>query len=89
MEVIERTPGNVHGIKRRFRIRQIRVRVSRPGRETEELRLWTTLGLEQGSALELAQLYAQRWQHEVYYRNVKLQLRGSELLQSGTPVTCA
>jgi hypothetical protein len=65
LEVIERTPGNVHGIKRRFQIRQIRVRVSRPGRKTEELRLWTPLGLEQGSALELAQLYAQRWQHEV------------------------
>jgi hypothetical protein len=84
----KRGKGKRQGKKQSIQVRQVRVRVSRPGRKAEELRLWTNLSVEQGSALELAQLYAQRWQQEVYYRNVKLHLRGSELLQSGTVQTC-
>jgi hypothetical protein len=66
-------------------IREIRVRVRREGQRGREVRLWTTL-LDPATApaLELAQLYARRWEHELYYREVKRQLRRSDLLQSHT-----
>lgn len=39
--------------------------------------------------MELAGLYAQRWEQELYWRQLKLELRRSELLQSHTPETAA
>ena len=52
--------------------------------------MWTSLlDPKNAPALELAQLYAQRWQHELYYRELKVELRGGELLQSHTPATAA
>jgi hypothetical protein len=71
-------------------LREIRVRVSRPGHRTQVLRLWTTL-LEPAvaPARELAELYAQRWEHELYDREIKRQLRKNELLNSHTVVTAA
>lgn len=77
-------------IVRSLTLREIRVRVARPGHRTQELRLWTSL-LEpsQAPADELARLYAQRWEHELYYRQLKSQLRKSELLQSHTVATAA
>ena len=35
-------------------------------------------------ALELAQVYAQRWEHELYFREIKRQLRKTDVLQSHT-----
>lgn len=71
-------------------LREIRVKVSRPGHRTQELRLWTTL-LDPvvAPALELVKLYAQRWEHELYYREVKRVLRKDELLNSHTVETAA
>ena len=40
-------------------------------------------------ALEIAQLYASRWEHELYFRDVKRQLRKTDLLQSHTVETGA
>jgi hypothetical protein len=40
-------------------------------------------------ALDLAQLYAQRWEHELYFRDVKRQLRKTAVLQSHTVDTGA
>ena len=40
-------------------------------------------------ALELAKLYARRWDHELYFREVKRQLRKTDLLQSHTVETGA
>jgi hypothetical protein len=40
-------------------------------------------------ALELAQLYAQRWEHELYFREVKRHLRKTGVLQSHTVDTGA
>jgi hypothetical protein len=37
----------------------------------------------------LASLYAQRWEHELYYRELKRQLRKSEVLHSHTLETAA
>lgn len=77
-------------IVRWLRLREIRVRVTRPGHRSQELRLWTSLlKPAQAPADELARLYAQRWEHELYYRQLKSQLRKSELLQSHTVATAA
>jgi hypothetical protein len=71
-------------------VREIRVRVGRRGHRTTEVRLWTSLmDPREAPALELAQLYAQRWEHELYFREVKRQLRRSDLLQSHTVDTGA
>jgi hypothetical protein len=71
-------------------LREIRVRVTRPGHRAHVLRLWTSL-LDPTSApaRELAQLYAQRWEHELYFREVKRQLRRNAVLQSHTVETAA
>lgn len=71
-------------------VREIRVRVGRPGHRTHGLRLWTSvLDPTQAPALELAQLYARRWEHELYYRELKRQLRKTHVLQSHTVETAA
>lgn len=71
-------------------VREIRVRVGRPGHRTHELRLWTSLrDPRTAPALELAQLYAQRWEHELYFREVKRHLRKTGVLQSHTVDTGA
>jgi hypothetical protein len=69
-------------------VREIRVRVRREGQRGRELRLWTSLlDPARAPALELAQLYARRWEHELYYREVKRQVRKTDLLQSHTVET--
>ena len=40
-------------------------------------------------AAELVELYAKRWEHELFYREIKRQLRKSGLLQSHTVTTAA
>jgi hypothetical protein len=71
-------------------VREIRVRVGRPGARAHELRLWTTLvDVQTAPALELARLYASRWEHELYFREVKRELRRTALLQSHTVETGA
>ena len=71
-------------------LREIRVRVGRRGHRSTELRLWTSLrNTRQAPALELAQLYAQRWEQELYFHDVKHQLRRTDLLQSHTVDTAA
>lgn len=71
-------------------VREIRVRVGRNGHRAHELRLWTSLvEVRTAPALELAQLYAQRWEHELYFREVKRHLRKTGVLQSHTVETAA
>lgn len=71
-------------------VREIRVRVGRRGHRSQELRLWTSLlDPRTAPALELAQLYAQRWEHEVYFRELKRSVRKTDVLQSHTVVTAA
>jgi hypothetical protein len=74
----------------RLTVREIRVRVGRPGHRPTELRLWTSvLDSRQAPALELARLYAQRWEQELYFREVKHHVRRTDLLQSHTVETAA
>ena len=71
-------------------LREIRVRVGRPGHRSQTLRLWTTwLDPRHAPADELVPLYAQRWEHELYYRHLKHELRKTDLLQSHTVPTAA
>jgi len=90
LEVAVRDPKKPRRTLERLPVREVRIRVRRAGRGAQELRLWTGLrDPKNAPALELAQLYAQRWQHELYYRELKVELRGGELLQSHTPETAA
>lgn len=71
-------------------VREIRVRVGRPGHRSHALRLWTSLRDPQTApALELARVYASRWEHELYFREIKRQLRRTAVLQSHTVETGA
>jgi hypothetical protein len=90
LEVAVRDPKKPRQTVRWLQVREVRVRVRRAGRGAEELRLWTSLlDPKKAPALELATVYAQRWQHELYYRQMKVDLHGGELLQSHTPETAA
>ncbi len=90
IEVPLRSAQDKNKIEKHLRLREIRVRVKRPGFRTQEVRLWTDL-MEAAKypALELVELYTRRWEHELYYRQMKLELRRSELLQSQTVETAA
>ena len=85
-----RQKGKPRLITQWLEVRELRVRVQRPGHRAQELRLWTSL-LDPNSApaQELIELYARRWEHELYYRELKRQLRKSEVLQSHTVETGA
>ena len=85
-----RQKGQPRVILEWLELREIRVQLCRKGYRATELRLWTTL-LDPATApaLELAELYAKRWEHELFYREIKRQLRKSALLQSHTVVTAA
>ena len=69
----------------RLCLREIHYEVrGRDGRLTTA-RLWTSLlDAQQYPALEVAQNYARRWEHEVAYRELKLDVRSAELLNSHT-----
>jgi hypothetical protein len=85
-----RAPRNPNRIIDWLEVREIRVRVKRDGHRAHELRLWTTLrDPRTAPALELAQVYASRWEHELYFREIKRQLRRSAVLQSHTVETGA
>ena len=82
--------GKTRRVSHYLELREIRVRVGRKGFPTQELRLWTSLlDPQQAPAGELAPLYAQRWEHELYYRHLKRELRKGPLLQSHTVPTAA
>jgi hypothetical protein len=71
-------------------LREIRVQVGRKGFRQHELRLCTSLlDHRTAPALELAQVYATRWEHELYFRNAKRVLRQTDVLQSHTIETGA
>ena len=73
-------------------VREVRGRVRRPGGAWSEVRLWTSLlDAKAHPALELLALYARRWEQELAYRELKVDLRasGESLLASHTPDTAA
>jgi len=85
-----REKGSPRTITRWLELREIRVRVARRGHRAVEMRLWTSLpDSKTAPAQEIAALYAQRWEHELYYRELKRTLRKNEVLQSHTVETGA
>jgi hypothetical protein len=90
VELRIRDPKHRKKILYTLRLREIRVRIRGRGGKSCLLRLWTSLlDPKSAPALELGQLYAQRWEQELYWRQMKLELRKSSLLQSHTPETAA
>jgi hypothetical protein len=83
----KRRPWRVEG---HVEMREIRVQVGRRGFRRHTLRLCTSLLDHQTApALELARLYATRWEHELYFRNAKRVVRQTDVLQSHTVETGA
>lgn len=90
IQIALRARPRPHSILEWLEVREIRVRVGRQGHPSHEVRLWTSLlDPRTAPALELAQVYAQRWEHELYFREVKRQLRKTDVLQSHTVETAA
>jgi hypothetical protein len=90
VEVAVRDPKSSHRILKTIVLREIVVQCARRGFRGQTLRLWTNLlDPKEAPALELARLYARRWEHELYYRQMKRELRDSALLLSQTPGTAA
>src|SRR3989442_39159 len=90
VRIAVRARNNPTRILEWLHVRANRVPVGRAGHRSHELRLWTSLvDVRTAPALELAQLYAQRWEHELYFREVKRQVRKTDLLQSHTVETAA
>jgi hypothetical protein len=85
-----RAPRNPNRIVAWLEVREIRVQVGRAGHRAHVLPLWTTLrDPRTAPAVELARVYASRWEHELYFRELKRQLRRTALLQSHTVETGA
>lgn len=85
-----REKGRPWRIDGHLEIREIRVQVGRKGFRRHELRLCTSLlDHRTAPALDLAHLYATRWEHELYFRNAKRVVRQTDVLQSHTVETGA
>jgi hypothetical protein len=70
-------------------VREILGRVQRGGRGTfTTVRLWTSLlDWRRYAAAELLALYGRRWEQEVFYKELKVDMRSTRCLQSHTPLT--
>lgn len=74
----------------KFQLREIRGRVKRPGGKWSDVRLWTSLkDWKKCPAAELMALYGRRWEQEIFYKELKVDMRSAELLKSHTEVTAA
>jgi Transposase DDE domain len=90
IRVAVREKGRPSRIQQWLDLREIRVHVGRPGFRQQDVRLWTSLlSHRTAPARELAQLYAARWEHELYFRDAKRVLRQTDVVQSHTVVTAA
>jgi hypothetical protein len=70
-------------------VREILGRVQRGGGGAfTTVRLWTSLlDWQRHPAKELLALYGQRWEQEIFYKELKVDLRSTPYLQSHTPLT--
>ena len=70
-------------------VREILGKVQRGGRGvTTTVRLWSSLLDWRGHpAAELLALYARRWEQELFYKELKVDMRSTPCLQSHTPLT--
>jgi hypothetical protein len=71
-------------------VREIRAVLRRKGRPAIKVRFWTSLlDPKQWPADELVKLYGIRWEHELYFRELKSVLGSNNLLRSQTVETAA
>jgi len=86
VEVNVCNPQKQRDVIKRLKLREIKGRIQKPGQNAwTEIRLVTTmLDAQLHPAAEVFELYARRWEQELYYKELKLELRGGELLQSHT-----
>jgi len=76
--------------KKKLQVREITGKVRRGKSSWSQVRLWTSLlDGKKHSAATLLALYARRWEQESFYRELKVDLRSAELIQSHTPTTAA
>jgi len=77
--------------KEPIEVREIKGRIRKPGNKAWiEVRFWTTLTDEKTyPAIELLKLYGFRWEHEIFYKELKISMRGGDVLHSHTPETAA
>lgn len=82
--------GSHHRIAETIVVREIRAVLRRKGRAPIQVRFWTTLlDPNQWPAAELVKVYASRWEHELYFRELKSALGTSRLLRSQMVETAA
>jgi hypothetical protein len=83
-------PQDYHQVSATLQVREIQADIQRPGFRSARVRLWTSL-LDEARfpARELAELYAARWEQELYFRELKRNLGTNDLLRSLTPETAA
>jgi hypothetical protein len=98
VEVVQRLPDGsaiVHvparddeNKKQCLRLREIQAQGVGVNGKTFTLRLWTSLlDSERYPAEELARRYIERWEHELYHRELKLDVRSARTLASHSPDT--
>jgi len=77
------------GKKKRL-VREIAGQVKRGRGPVTTVRLWTSLlDWRRHPAAKLLALYAQRWEQEVFYKELKVDTRSMPRVQSHTPLTAA
>ena len=88
VEVPVHAKTNSRKVEATLRLREIHAEGVGAGGQRFSLRLWTNLlDAIAYPALELATQYAGRWEQELYYRELKLDVRSSSLLTSHTMET--
>lgn len=87
---VELTARDEAGRKQIVTVREVRAWVRGRGGKRVLVRLWTSLlDAKQYPARELVALYAQRWEVEIAVKEMKVEMRGGDLLASYTPETAA
>lgn len=83
--------GKKGGLEEAIEVREIRGRIRKPGTQKWiEVRFWTTLtDARKYPGIELLKLYGFRWEHEIFYKELKINMRGGDVLHSHTPETAA
>jgi len=77
--------GDTHRVAATVKVREVRATIQRRGFPAVFIRLWTSLlDPRKAPADELVRLYAERWEQELYFRELKLSLGVNDLLRSQT-----
>lgn len=89
VEIKALDPADHHRVVGTLEVREVYATVQRPGQRPVGIRLWTNLSCTEAAAEELVRLYMARWEHELYFRELKWHLGVNDLLRSQTPETAA